>query len=80
MRNAFFMAAVGAALAAGGVPTTINAADTPLGRDVRPDRFDNRKGKGQRNRRGKGKANPPKSRPNMRLVSKRVRRKHRRSA
>jgi hypothetical protein len=43
-----------------------------------PTRFQKR-GKGQNNRRGKGKRSPPKSRPNMLTISKRVRRKHRRS-
>lgn len=37
------------------------------------------RGKGQNTRRGKGKQAKPKRRPNMRLVSKRVRRKHRRA-
>ena len=39
-----------------------------------------RRGKGQNNRRGKGKRSPPKSRPNRLTISKRVRRKHRRIA
>lgn len=39
-----------------------------------------RRGKGQRNRRGKGEVSKPRARPNMRLVSKRVRHKHRRAA
>lgn len=38
-----------------------------------------RRGKGQNNRRGKGKRSPPKSRPNRLTMSKRVRRKHRRA-
>lgn len=39
-----------------------------------------RRGKGQNNRRGKGLRNPPKARSNRLIVSKRVRRKHRRAA
>jgi hypothetical protein len=48
---------------------------------VEPDFFPKQKrGKGQNNRRGKGKRSPPKSRPNRLTISRRVRRKHRRSA
>lgn len=39
-----------------------------------------KRGKGQNNRRGKGKRSPPKQRPNRLTISKRVRRKHRRAA
>jgi hypothetical protein len=39
-----------------------------------------KRGKGQRNRRGKGKVSRPKSKPNRLHISKRVRRKHRRAA
>jgi hypothetical protein len=39
-----------------------------------------KRGKGQNNRRGKGKRSPPRSRPNRLTISKRVRRKHRRAA
>lgn len=39
-----------------------------------------RRGKGQNNRRGKGARSRPKARSNRLIVSKRVRRKHRRAA
>lgn len=39
-----------------------------------------RRGKGQRNRRGRGAVARPKKRPNRLTISKRVRRKHRRRA
>lgn len=52
-----------------------------VGNERAPDRFiRNRIGKGRNNRRGKGKHNSPKSRPNRLIISKRVRRKHRRAA
>lgn len=39
-----------------------------------------RRGKGQNNKRGKGLRSKPKKRPNRLIISKRVRRKHRRAA
>lgn len=38
------------------------------------------KGKGQANRRGKGRRSKPRAKPNRLTISKRVRRKHRRAA
>lgn len=54
------------------------ALSDPFG-GVAPD-YHPKRGKGQNNRRGKGKHSPPKRRPNRLLISKRVRRKHRRAA
>lgn len=81
MRFAHQVALLGAMIAGAAAPMTINAADAGPSLDpVRPDFYRQRKGKGQNNRRGKGKASPPKSRPNRLHMSKRVRRKHRRAA
>jgi hypothetical protein len=64
------------ALAATGVAAAPPIGDYGLDLDTLPRR---KRGKGQNNRRGKGKRSPPKSRPNMNHISKRVRRKHRRA-
>jgi hypothetical protein len=60
-------------------PATVATSD-PFG-GVATDHFPKpKRGKGQNNKRGKGKRSPPKSRPNRLTISKRVRRKHRRAA
>jgi hypothetical protein len=69
--------------AAASVSATSSMAIERQGDPLNPgnlDYLDRRRGKGQNNRRGKGKRSPPKARPNRLTISKRVRRKHRRAA
>jgi hypothetical protein len=78
VRNLYQMMAVAAyALAGSAGPTASHAADFVPDMDFYPRP---RRGKGQSNKRGKGKRSPPKQRPNRLHMSKRVRRKHRRAA
>lgn len=73
---------VALASSAMGIPAGGFAGD-PLDRprpDFHPNPKQRRGGKGQNNRRGKGKRSAPKKRPNRLIISKRARRKHRRAA
>lgn len=81
MRGFYGAIAALTALSVGAAPAmTVDRVDDPL-RQGDVDYFPKqRRGKGQNNRRGKGKSNPPKSHPNRLTISKRVRRKHRRAA
>jgi hypothetical protein len=74
-----FIAAMASATLASSPATSITNDDpnTPSGIDFFPKQ---KRGKGQNNRRGKGKRSPPKGRPNRLTISKRVRRKHRKAA
>lgn len=76
-----------AAIAAMAAASAATAASMTVANEVNPLRVPDldffpreKRGKGQNNRRGKGKSNPPKKRSNRLLISKRVRRKHRRRA
>jgi hypothetical protein len=61
----------------GGANGAAGGSLTPGGLVAKPQRH---RGKGLNQRKGKGAVNRPKRRPNMKHVSKRVRRKHRRGA
>jgi hypothetical protein len=78
MRNLHAALAVAALSAGVGAPISEYARQKEL--DAGLFVPDNRRGKGQRNRRGKGAISRPKKRPNRLTISKRVRRKHRRAA
>jgi hypothetical protein len=74
------MRALATILGLTGAAMGIGIRSDPL-KAIEPDFFPKHKrGKGQNNRRGKGKCSPPKSKPNRLTIGKRVRRKHRRAA
>lgn len=77
--SAMIGALVSAAAVALGAAMPPLAASNGLGPALAPT-LRQKRGKGENNRRGKGERARPKKRRNMLLVSKRVRRKHRRRA